>query len=54
VSITVVTAGTRRPGCRKRSPCGGRSPWKPKKPRWVVAGATLRNVNRVRTEQWMA
>ena len=29
VSITVVTGGTGRPGCRRRSPCGGRSPWSP-------------------------
>jgi TolB-like protein len=49
-SIAVVAVGTRRSSCRRRSPCGGRSPWKPKKPRWVVAGAALRNAHRVRTE----
>ena len=37
VSITIVTAGTRRPSCSSRSPCGAWSPWKPQMPRRVVA-----------------
>jgi hypothetical protein len=36
-SMTIVTAGTWRPSCRRRSPCGAWSPWKPQMPRWVVA-----------------
>jgi len=31
VPVPVATIGTQRSSCRRRSPCGGRSPWKPKK-----------------------
>jgi hypothetical protein len=41
VSTTIVTTGTWRPSCSRRSPCGGWSPWKPQMPRWVVAPLTV-------------